>query len=188
MMQKRIVYMVWFVVVSVWQPISMMAQKRCYTYDAAGCRILRDQSCDPTCSTVVSNTNDSGIGSLRKAIECAENGDTITFALAMTGQIVQLTSGPIQINKDIHIIQDVQVGVSSNTRTLQVNTGATELQYITIYAGCYNGYAGTAIRNYGDMVLRDVIVIQDDDPNCGAASVFNLGNLTIQGQTQIIKQ
>jgi hypothetical protein len=82
------------------------SQKRCYTYDAAGCRILRDQSCDPTCSTLVVNVNDSGTGSLRKAIECASHGDTIKFAPNVIGQTITLLTS-IKINKNIHILQNV---------------------------------------------------------------------------------
>jgi hypothetical protein len=166
------------------------AQKRCYTYDAAGCRILRDQSCDSTCSKLVVNTNDNGTGSLRKAIECAESGDTIFFAPAVIGQTIVLTSGPIQINKNIHILQDLgsEVTISSGAKTLQINSGLTELQHIFIEAGCQLNYYGTGIRNYGDMILRDVTIIQEDDPTCGAASVYNLGGLIIEGHTKILKQ
>lgn len=167
----------------------LVAQKRCYTYDTAGCRVLRDQSCDPTCSTLVVNTNDSGVGSLRKAIECAENGDTIFFAPAVIGQVIQLTSGPIQINKNIHIIQGptTEVQVSTTTRCMQVNSGMTELKYVKLIAGCQPNIYGTAIKNYGDMLLDHVTIVEDSSGNCGAASVFNLGQMTIQADTKIIK-
>ena len=48
----------------------------------------------------VTNTNDSGPGSLRQALRDAHDGDTITFAV--TGTIV-LTSGGLPINKNIAI-------------------------------------------------------------------------------------
>lgn len=48
----------------------------------------------------VTNTNDSGPGSLRQALVTAHDGDTITFAV--TGTIV-LTSGGLPINKNITI-------------------------------------------------------------------------------------
>lgn len=168
----------------------MVSQKRCYTYDAAGCRVLRDQSCDPACSIIVSNTNDSGTGSLRKAIECAQHGDTIKFASNVIGQTISLTSGPIQINKNIHIIQQSssEVSISSNLPTLSINSGSCVFQHIQIYAGCQINCYGTGIINYGDIILRDVTIIQDPDPNCGAASVYNLGGMIIEGTTKIIKQ
>src|SRR6266481_436765 len=48
----------------------------------------------------VTNTNDSGPGSLRQALAAANDGDTITFAV--TGAI-GLTSGELVINKNITI-------------------------------------------------------------------------------------
>src|SRR5258708_8390104 len=46
----------------------------------------------------VTNTNDSGPGSLRQALADASDGDTITFAV--TG-VIQLTSGELVINNHI---------------------------------------------------------------------------------------
>ena len=48
----------------------------------------------------VTNTNDSGPGSLRQALADANDGDTITFAV--TGTIV-LTSGGLVIDKNVTI-------------------------------------------------------------------------------------
>src|SRR5438132_7899152 len=48
----------------------------------------------------VTNTNDSGPGSLRDALANANDGDTITFAV--TG-VIGLTSGELMINKNITI-------------------------------------------------------------------------------------
>ncbi len=48
----------------------------------------------------VTNTNDSGPGSLRQALAAANDGDTITFAV--TGAI-NLTSGELVINRNINI-------------------------------------------------------------------------------------
>ena len=47
---------------------------------------------------VVSNTNDSGAGSLRDTVANAGPGDTITFARGFSGAII-LTSGPIDLRK-----------------------------------------------------------------------------------------
>src|SRR6476659_10548780 len=49
---------------------------------------------------IVTNTNDSGPGSLRQALRVANDGDTITFAV--TGTIV-LTSGGLPVNKSLTI-------------------------------------------------------------------------------------
>jgi hypothetical protein len=54
-------------------------------------------------TTVVTNTNDSGAGSLRDVIGCALTGETITFAPALMNQTIILTSGEIAINKNLTI-------------------------------------------------------------------------------------
>src|ERR1700758_4951966 len=48
----------------------------------------------------VTNTNDSGPGSLRQALVDANDGDTITFAVTGT---IALTSGEVVIDKNITI-------------------------------------------------------------------------------------
>src|SRR5689334_23861034 len=48
----------------------------------------------------VTNTNDSGLGSLREALRNAHDGDTITFAV--TGMI-SLTSGGLPITRNLTI-------------------------------------------------------------------------------------
>jgi hypothetical protein len=48
----------------------------------------------------VTNTNDSGAGSLRQALADANDGDTITFAVSGT---IGLTSGELLVDKSITI-------------------------------------------------------------------------------------
>jgi hypothetical protein len=52
---------------------------------------------------VVATTADSGAGSLRQAIADAAAGDTIIFDPALAGQAITLTSGQLQISKDLTI-------------------------------------------------------------------------------------
>src|SRR5436305_4164131 len=60
----------------------------------------------------VTNTNDSGPGSLRQAIFNASSGDTITFAPSVT--TVTLTSGELVIDKNLTI-----TGPGANRLTVQ---------------------------------------------------------------------
>ena len=70
---------------------------------------LSSQPSGPNCSQphattiTVTNTNDSGISSLRQALIAAQNGDTIQFDPALNGQTIILTSGELLINKSITI-------------------------------------------------------------------------------------
>jgi hypothetical protein len=51
----------------------------------------------------VTNTNDSGLGSLRQAFADANDGDTIDFDPSLKGQTISLTSAELVINKSIII-------------------------------------------------------------------------------------
>ena len=59
----------------------------------------------------VTNLADNGTGSLRNALQAAENGDTIEFSPGLSGTIA-LTSGELLINQDVTI-----VGTTTSTRT-----------------------------------------------------------------------
>jgi hypothetical protein len=64
---------------------------------------------------VVTNTFDSGSGSLRETIASAHSGDAITFAPSISGTIV-LSSGEIIVDKDIKIMgpSAAQLAISGN--------------------------------------------------------------------------
>jgi predicted outer membrane repeat protein len=51
----------------------------------------------------VTNTNNSGAGSLRQAIASANSGDTITFDSSLASQTITLTSGQLEIDKNLTI-------------------------------------------------------------------------------------
>lgn len=80
-------------------------------------------------SGVVTNTRDSGYGSLRYEIECAASGSTITFDPAINTQLIQLTSGQINIDKDLTIQGKgvantiVDGALDNNSRLFVVNSG-----------------------------------------------------------------
>jgi hypothetical protein len=65
----------------------------------------------------VTNTQDSGPGSLRDTIAVAQSGDTIQFDAALNGQTITLTSAELLINKNLTIN-----GPSANQLTVQRST------------------------------------------------------------------
>jgi hypothetical protein len=102
----------------------------------------------------VTNTNDSGPGSLRQAIAFANDGDMIRFAV--TGTII-LTSGGIGIDKDITISGPGadQLSIDGNHAELQSVFGIGNSSTVTIFGltithaggGFYNDHSTLTISN-----------------------------------------
>jgi hypothetical protein len=51
----------------------------------------------------VTNTNDSGMGSLREALTISKNGDTVQFASTLSGQTIKLTSDELTLDHSLTI-------------------------------------------------------------------------------------
>ena len=72
----------------------------------------------------VSNTADSGAGSLRQAIADAQAGDTIQFASNLAGQTITLTSSQLTVNKNLTIdgsgAPGIQISGNNAFRVLEI--------------------------------------------------------------------
>lgn len=74
----------------------------------------------------VTNSADSGAGSLRQAIVDAGSGDTITFDAALNGSVITLTSGQLSINKSLTI-------QGPGPKLLAINgNGASRIAYFSL--------------------------------------------------------
>ncbi len=109
---------------------------------------------------VVFNTNDSGAGSLRQVIADAASGDTITFAPALSGQIITLAS-QLNIDKNLTIdgstlVARITISGNHSVRVFQVNSGwSVTLDGFDIVDGTASSGAG--INNLGSMLtVRDM--------------------------------
>lgn len=125
---------------------------------------------------VVTTTADSGAGSLRDAIVAAQNGDTIQFAPALSGQAITLTSASLLIAKDLNI-----VGPGPNLLTVTRSTvGGTPNFRIFAITGFHtvtisgitisNGHAqtvGGGIYNDGSTVTLTNTVISGNAASFG---------------------
>lgn len=92
----------------------------------------------------VTNTNDSGAGSLRQAIIDAASGDTINFSLPASSTIT-LTSGELLINKNLTIS-----GPGANLLPVQRSTagGTPDFRIFNIAFGNFNvTISGLTISN-----------------------------------------
>ena len=89
----------------------------------------------------VTNTNDSGPGSLRQALSIANDGDTIDFAVTGT---ITLTSGELLVNDSITIsgpgVANLAVDGNTDNRVFHVSPGKTvTISALTIIHGNAHG-------------------------------------------------
>ena len=135
---------------------------------------------------VVVNTDDSGPGSLRDAVDYSSPGTQIVFDDRLRGQTITLTSGELKIAKnDIMIAgpgQDLlTVSGNDNSRVFEITASVTaSLSGMTISHG--RGDDGGGIYNAGTLVLDGCSVASNAAttslPHWGGG-VYNLGTLTI---------
>lgn len=130
-----------------------------------------------TASISVNTTADSGPGSLRQAIADAQDGNTIQFAPALSGQTISLTSGELLINKSITIN-----GLGSSNLTVARNQNApafgifhvlgphaVTISGLTITGG---SASGGGIRNENAALTLSACVIRGNVAPVGAG-IYN---------------
>ena len=127
----------------------------------------------------ITNTNDSGPGSLRQSLADANDGDTINFDVSLKGQTIALTSDELVIDKSITITGpgSDQLAVSADMqyfRIFHVMAGpAVTIEGLTI---------GPSYAYYGCGILNDQATLTINNCAVGgnvglesAAGIFNVG-------------
>jgi len=133
------------------------------------------------------NNNDSGSGSLRRAILKANaipNANTITFQTGLTGPIT-LTSGEIAIKDDLTIqgpgAGTLAISGSNASRIFKIDSGKiVNIDGLTLQNGNATTNVtdvGGAIRNYGTLNLANVILSGNQAKDGGA--IFNAPSATM---------
>lgn len=136
-----------------------------------------------THSTIVSNTNDDGCGSLRKAVELANSGDVVQFEPSINSSTITLTSGQITIDKNLTIQGNgfifTKIDGNSTGRIFSINQADT----VSITGvGLQNGNAtnGGAITTKGYTTISNSYLNNNTATNGGAVYAddgrFNLNN------------
>jgi parallel beta helix pectate lyase-like protein/polymorphic membrane protein len=138
----------------------------------------------------VTNTNDSGSGSLRAALAVANDGDTID-ATGVSGAIL-LTSGELQVTHNVTINGPgaASLAVNGNATFRVFNISASTnvtISGLTITNGFLsNGFdGGGGLRNDGGLNLSDVTVSGNSatSPSYGGGGIWNRGGLTLSNVT-----
>jgi hypothetical protein len=132
---------------------------------------------------VVSNTNDSGAGSLRDTVAHASPGDTLTFARGFSGAII-LTSGPIGLAQAVDIegpgAQSLTIKGNGGIEIFDVEQGATaNIAGLTLSEG--SGLLGGSIFSHGTLTIANS-TLSDNSASFGGA-IWSDGTLTITNST-----
>jgi hypothetical protein len=114
----------------------------------------------------VTNSIDSGAGSLRYEIGKAHSGDTIVFAPSLGGQTITLTSGELLINKSLTI-----AGPGAGQLAVSSGWASRIFEVAPKYALTLSGLT---IRDSGS---------RNDTVNLDGGGIYNHGTLTVSGCT-----
>ncbi len=133
---------------------------------------------------VVTNTNDSGAGSLRQAIldaDASNTGDSIVFQSGVTGTIT-LTSGSLAIATSLTIdgpgASTLAVSGDSNSQVFTIDPGATvSISGLTVELG-HTASNGGGIANLGTLTLTNSTVSSNFAVGDGGG-IENEGTLTL---------
>ncbi len=155
-------------------------------------------------SLVVTNTNDNGEGSLRQAIENANNflgADIITFASNLSGQTITLTSGELLITDAVNIqglgAEQLTISGNNTSRVFKIDSNSdinVTIESLTITggqtsAGDDNNDDGAGIWNRENLTLKNVVVIGnqavDDGGGIRNDGEINIINSTVADNTSV---
>ena len=109
----------------------------------------------------VTNANDSGSGSLRNVLTCAEEGAEIAFDPDMAGQTIILTTGEIVINSNITLnglgMPNLTISGNNTSRIFHLMPGYTlTAKNLTLKDG-NNSVNGGAVFVEGTLNLENVM-------------------------------
>ncbi|MEH1838429.1 MAG: DUF4347 domain-containing protein [Nostoc sp.] len=140
---------------------------------------------------VVTNTNDSGSGSLRQAILNANatvGADTITFAGVFTDatpDIITLTSGKLTITNDITIlgtgVSNLIVSGNNSSGVFEISGSGTDVSIDGLKIANANDPLGSILLNSNTSLSLTNSTVSDNRGEVGG--IFNRGNLSLLNST-----
>ena len=128
---------------------------------------------------VVTNTNDSGPGSLRQALVDANDGDTID-ATGVSGTIL-LTSGQLVVDKDVTMsgsgANHLAVNGNAQSRVFYINLGKTvTISGLTITNGNVTNESGGGIYNDGGTLAVSDCTVNGNSASYGGGIINDSTN------------
>lgn len=147
-----------------------------------GVEICLDSYCD---LTVDNNAFTDTYGTLRSAVNCAVDGDTIFLENIIAGQTIDAEQQTMTIDQNIVIVAEtnsnIKVASSGNNPTFIINEGKT-VEFIGFDIENLSSVSGV-VDNYGSLNLHDINI----RAGLGQISVNNQNNanLTLEGNCNL---
>ena len=136
---------------------------------------------------IVENTNNDGCGSLRAAVASASPGDVITFSSSIDGLPILLTTGEVDIDKDLTIRGNgigttIIDGINMPTdRLVKVTSGQVRFENLTVQNGGSSSYTGNGggLQISSDVEIFNCEFKNNQTSGAGVAIVINTGSCKI---------
>jgi hypothetical protein len=156
----------------------------------------------------VTNTQDSGAGSLRDTIAAAINGDTIQFDAALNGQAITLTSAELLIDKNLTIngpgadkltVQRSSANGTPAFRIFQISSTPSSINRVTLAGltitnGSTPEFGGGINFSARDLIISNCVISGNSAAYGGGAingsatygcSTLSISNSTISGNSAV---
>jgi len=135
----------------------------------------------PADTITVITSNDNGPGSLRQALVDANDGDTINFDSSLNGQRITLTSGELNVDKDVTIsgpgAKNLAVDGNAQSRVFYVNPGKTvTIDGLTVTNGYSPTGSGGGIYNNAAMLTVTNCTFSGNSANDGGGGIANFAD------------
>jgi len=147
------------------------------------------QNYTATPALVVTNTNDSGPGSLRQTIASSSPGNAVTFDPSLAGGTITLSS-EIVIDKNLIIdgsalTSKINISGNNSVRVFVVNSGVTVVMNgLSIKNGRSTGNGGAISNNGGTLTVTNSILSDSNATGDGGAIYTSSpGSLTLSDST-----
>ncbi len=144
----------------------------------AGAILLSTSAVSAATITVI-NTNDSGLGSLRQALVGANDGDTINFDSSLNGQRITLTSGELNVDRNVTIsgpgAKNLTVDGNWQSRVFHVNPDKTvTIDGLTVANGLAESFtSGGGIYNKAAVLTVTNCTFSGNSATNGGGGIAN---------------
>jgi len=126
---------------------------------------------------IVTNTNDSGAGSLRQTVINSSAGNGITFDLSLAGQTITLSS-EIVLDKNLTIdgsslASKINISGNNSVRVFRLTSGVTVvMNSLSIKNGNVTGNGGAISNNGGTLTVTNS-AISDSNATADGGAIYN---------------